>query len=42
MYLEAGTRRHFMSFLGREFPAMAPRIDRLYQQKAPPPAYKGK
>ncbi len=39
MYLQDGTRSHFMSFLHREFPAMAPRIDRLYQHKAPPDAY---
>lgn len=39
MYLEAGTRRHFMSFLEEAFPAMAPRIDRLYRKKAPPAGY---
>ncbi len=39
MYLEAGTRRHFMSFLEEAFPSMAPRIDRLYQKKAPPADY---
>lgn len=39
MYLEACTRRHFMSFLEEAFPAMAPRIDRLYRKKAPPAGY---
>jgi DNA repair photolyase len=39
MYLQDGTRTHFMRFLEREFPAMAPRMERLYAKKSPPPAY---
>ncbi len=30
MYLQDGTRAHFMAFLDREFPAMKPRYERLY------------
>lgn len=40
MYLQEGTRAHFMRFLEREFPAMAPRVDRLYAAKYPPRAYR--
>ena len=36
MYLQDGTRTHFMKFLEREFPAMAPRFERLYAKKYPP------
>jgi DNA repair photolyase len=39
MYLQDGTRSHFMRFLEREFPHMAPRMERLYAKKSPPPAY---
>jgi DNA repair photolyase len=39
MYLEDGTRRHFMKFIEREFPAMAPRFERLYVKKYPPEKY---
>jgi len=31
--LEGGTRDHFMRFLSREFPDLAPRVDRLYAGK---------
>ena len=40
MYLQDGTRAHFMAFLDREFPAMRPRYDRLYAKKYPPDAYR--
>ena len=40
MYLQEGTRSHFMKFLEREFPAMAPRYQRLYAKKYPPEAYR--
>lgn len=40
MYLQDGTRQHFMAFLDREFPALKPRFDRLYRQKYPPDAYR--
>ncbi len=39
MYLQNGTRAHFMQFLEREFPAMTPRFERLYEKKSPPMAY---
>lgn len=32
MYLQDGTRAHFMAFLDREFPALRPRYERLYAQ----------
>ena len=31
MYLEDGTRSHFLKFIEREFPSMLPRFERLYQ-----------
>jgi hypothetical protein len=40
MYLQDGTRTHFMNFLAREFPAMAPRYATLYRKKYPPDAYR--
>ena len=40
MYLQDGTRVHFMKFLEREFPAMVPRFERLYVKKYPPDAYR--
>jgi DNA repair photolyase len=40
MYLEGGTRSHFMGFLEREFPSMLPRYGRLYAAKYPPNAYR--
>ena len=39
MYLQAGTRTHFMHFLEREFPSMAPRFERLYDRTSPPASY---
>ena len=33
MYLQDGTRTHFMKFIEREFPAMLPRFERLYAKK---------
>jgi hypothetical protein len=40
MYLQDGTRSHFMKFLEREFPSMLPRYERLYAAKYPPKAYR--
>jgi DNA repair photolyase len=40
MYLQEGTRTHFMRFIEREFPAMRPRFERLYVKKYPPEAYR--
>ena len=40
MYLQDGTRDHFMAFIDREFPAMKPRFERLYAKKYPPDAYR--
>jgi len=40
MYLQEGTRTHFMAFIEREFPSMRPRFERLYQRKYPPDAYR--
>src|SRR3954463_7780616 len=40
MYLQDGTRSHFMKFLEREFPAMLPRYEHLYARKYPPDAYR--
>jgi DNA repair photolyase len=40
MYLQDGTRTHFMKFLEREFPAMLPRFERLYTRKYPPDTYR--
>jgi DNA repair photolyase len=40
MYLQDGTRAHFMSFLEREFPALRPRFEKLYQRKYPPESYR--
>src|SRR5258705_5951255 len=40
MYLQDGTRTHFMKFIEREFPAMTPRFDRLYANKYPPDSYR--
>lgn len=39
MYLQDGTRTHFMEFIAREFPSMKPRLERLYARKYPPEAY---
>jgi DNA repair photolyase len=40
MYLQDGTRTHFMKFIDREFPAMRPRFERLYRKKYPPEEYR--
>jgi DNA repair photolyase len=40
MYLQDGTRSHFMKFIEREFPSMLPRFKRLYVKKYPPDAYR--
>jgi DNA repair photolyase len=40
MYLQDGTRDHFMGFIEREFPAMRPRFERLYARKYPPNTYR--
>ena len=40
MYLQDGTRDHFMHFIDREFPAMKPRFEKLYAKKYPPAAYR--
>jgi DNA repair photolyase len=40
MHLEGGTRSHFLSFIEREFPAMTPRFERLYQGKYAPETYR--
>jgi DNA repair photolyase len=40
MYLQEGTRDHFMRFIDREFPAMRPRFEKLYARKHPPEAYR--
>lgn len=40
MFLEDGTRSHFMSFLQREFPHWVPRYERLYAKKYAPEEYR--
>ena len=40
MYLQDGTRTHFMKFIERAFPSMLPRFEKLYAKKYPPGAYK--
>jgi DNA repair photolyase len=40
MYLQDGTRTHFMAFVEREFPSMLPRFERLYRKKYPPDSYR--
>ena len=40
MYLQDGTRSHFMKFLERDFPSMLPRYEKLYKKKYPPDAYR--
>jgi DNA repair photolyase len=40
MFLEDGTRSHFMKFLEREFPAWVPRYERLYAKKYAPEDYR--
>jgi DNA repair photolyase len=40
MFLEDGTRSHFMKFLEREFPSWVPRYERLYAKKYAPEDYR--
>jgi DNA repair photolyase len=40
MHLEGGTRDHFMRFIASEFPAMAPRFEKLYTKKYAPESYR--
>ena len=40
MYLQDGTRAHFMDMLSRDFPALVPRYQRLYRAKYPPDSYR--
>ncbi len=40
MFLESGTRAHFMKFLEREFPSWLPRYERLYEKKYAPEDYR--
>jgi DNA repair photolyase len=40
MFLEDGTRTHFMHFIEREFPAMLPRFEKLYEKKYAPSEYR--
>jgi hypothetical protein len=40
MYLQDGTRTHFMAFLQREFPRLLPKFERLYTKKYPPESYR--
>jgi DNA repair photolyase len=40
MFLEDGTRAHFMTFLEREFPSWVPRYEKLYQKKYAPEEYR--
>ena len=40
MFLEDGTRAHFMTFLEREFPSMLPRFEKLYEKKYAPADYR--
>ena len=40
MYLQDGTRTHFLRFIEREFPSMLPRFEKLYTGKYPPESYR--
>jgi DNA repair photolyase len=40
MFLEDGTRTHFMNFLAREFPSWVPRYEKLYAKKYAPEEYR--
>jgi DNA repair photolyase len=40
MRLDAGTREHFLGYIGREFPSMVAPLERLYREKTPPRAYR--
>src|SRR5262249_3472708 len=39
MYLQDGTRKHFMKFIEREFPSLLPKFENVYSRKNPPEAY---
>jgi DNA repair photolyase len=38
LYLKPGTREHFLSALGEDFPELVPEYERLYAKRAYPPA----
>ncbi len=40
MFLEAGTRAHFMKYLEHEFPSWLPRYEKLYERKYAPQEYR--
>ncbi len=40
MFLEDGTRTHFMRFLEQEFPSWVPRFEKLYEKKYAPEEYR--
>jgi DNA repair photolyase len=40
MFLEDGTRTHFMKYLEREFPSWVPRYEKLYERKYAPLEYR--
>jgi len=40
MFLEDGTRDHFMKFLEQEFPSLLPRYEKLYAKKYAPKEYR--
>ena len=40
MYLQDGTRTHFMRFIEQDFPSMLPRFEKLYVKKYPPDKYR--
>lgn len=40
MYLQDGTRSHFLGFIAREFPSMLAGFERLYAKKYPPDGYR--
>lgn len=40
MFLEGGSRDHFMNFLAREYPHLVDGYQRLYARKHPPQAYR--
>ena len=40
MYLQDGTRDHFMRFIAEQFPSMRPRFEKLYAKKYPPETYR--
>ena len=42
MFLEGGTRDHFMRFLRQEFPALVEQYDRLYAAKHLPRDYRAR